>query len=366
MLASFNPILSIGLSEHNQLMRHQIRMTNLLTVICVVGTLIFSTMYWLAFQLPIAAWHNVSYAFLYAATWLLMWSGRWYIARYYLFFMFFAQQFIMSYWVFAAQSQNELLLLVSPTIVLLLFDPNERLARYGLSLTAIGLMFSIQVLPTPDPLVNLSSLNSKTIYLSIVLIFIALSVILMDFYLHDLYTLNRQARQYIQREPLAQTWNSTQFYRRLSTECQSSTDKPIAVLCINIDHFQSFNMQQGHHIGDQSLQFLAGLLDRHLPHDALLSRTHADQFLVMLKENDCADAPKWAVKCHHAIEETPFTFHGGAHAFTASIGIVQHFSGNAKAISLIDQACQAMTEAKQAGGNQCVCQLSQMTVSQAV
>ncbi|SIO22762.1 GGDEF domain-containing protein [Salinivibrio sp. ES.052] len=366
MLASLNPILSIGLTDHNQLMRHQIRMTNLLTLICVVGTLIFSTMYWLAFQTPLAAWHNLVYGALYALTWGLMKAGRWYIARYYLFFVFFAQQFIMSYWVFAAQSQNELLLLVSPTIVLLLFEPHDRIARYGLSITAIVLMFSIQVLPSPDPLAVLSSLNAKTIYLSVVLVFIALSVILMDFYLHDLYTINQQARQSAQREPLAQTWNATQFYRQVNARQHSSPNKPMALLCINLDHFHQFNANYGHKIGDESLQFIARVLKRHLPDNAILSRTHADQFLVMLVDNDCSCAPKWAVQCQRAIADTPFTFNAGAHAFSVSIGIVQHFSGICPFINLIDQACKAMAEAKQAGGNQCVCQLSQPVETHAV
>ncbi|QIR07259.1 GGDEF domain-containing protein [Salinivibrio costicola] len=358
MLSSLNPILSIGLTRQNQLMRHQIRMINLLGLICVLGTLIFSALYWLAFQSLIAAWHNLLYAGLYAGVWGIMAAGRWSIARYWLFGVFFAQQFVMSYWVLDANSQNELLLLVVPTVVVLVFEPTERFARYGLALGAIALMFAAQVLPAPTPLVYLSSLHAQTLYLSVVLVFVALSVVLMDFYLFDLYAINRQARQQIQRDALTQTWSASYFYQCVAQHGRATSDNPLAVLCINLDGFQSLNWRYGRDTGDQLLQFTAQLLTRHLPHDAIISRTHADQFLVMLAGQACLAAPHWAAQCRQAIAETPFTFAGGACALTVSIGLVQQMEGKIYAIPLIDQATRAMTDAKFAGGNQIVCQPS--------
>ncbi|WP_232313285.1 hypothetical protein [Enterovibrio coralii] len=156
MISSLNPLLNLGLERYDKLQIHHLRMVNLLAALCAGGTLLFSALFWFAFGSPSVALLNGLFALLYMISFVLTREGLLKIAKYWVFITFFFQQFSLPLFVLSDNFETEMLLLVVPTAVVLVFDPKERLPRYGLSLIAIVLLFLAKTIPSADPILALT------------------------------------------------------------------------------------------------------------------------------------------------------------------------------------------------------------------
>lgn len=353
MLSSLNRILNIGLTEQTELRRHQIRMVNLLVLICVSGTTAFSALYFFAFGSEEAAFHNGIFTALYAMNWLLTKEHFHRLAKYWLFMIFFLQQFIMSYFVLSENSENELLLLVVPTVVVLVFDPEERFPRYFLSLVAILLMFVAKIAPHPDPIVVLTTSNSHAAYLSIVLVFVMLSVVLMDFYLLDLNVIDKASHRLRLHDHLTRSLNQRAILDQAEKQCTLSKmyQKPLSTLCINIDDFRTINSLHGRQVGDKTLGFVADRVLCQLPETAVMGRYQGDSFIVLLPGTGFEQAKSLAEEICDFVQATPQLLPQCAIKATVSIGVATWDETIKDGIHLIDMASDAMQQAKAKGKN---------------
>nr|WP_269808874.1 hypothetical protein [Enterovibrio nigricans] len=151
MINSLNPLLNLGIERYDKLQIHHLRMVNLLSTLCAGGTFLFSALFWFAFGSPSVALLNGLFALLYMISFVLTREGLLKIAKYWVFIIFFFQQFSLPLFVLSDNFETEMLLLVVPTAVVLVFDPKERFPRYGLSLIAIILLFLAKTIPSGIP-----------------------------------------------------------------------------------------------------------------------------------------------------------------------------------------------------------------------
>lgn len=265
----------------------------------------------------------------------------------------FLQQLILPLFVLSDNFETELLLLVVPTTVVLVFDPSERLPRYGLSLVAILLLFLAKTVPSADPVLTLTDTNARAAYLCVILILVLASVSLTDFYFIDLKSIDDSSRKLVHEDLLTETANSQSIYNQadeLYFQAQRR-QAPLSVIAINLDDFKQINEMHGRTTGDSVLKHVADLLKEHLPPATPIGRLYADNFIVLLRDTQPNDALRVAEQLKVAIGRSVVLLDSTAVKRTASLGITTSNQGCLAGFQLVDTAMVAMVNAKKRGKN---------------
>ncbi|MCL1102862.1 GGDEF domain-containing protein [Shewanella saliphila] len=130
------------------------------------------------------------------------------------------------------------------------------------------------------------------------------------------------------------------------TEKSVTSEYPISIAIIDIDHFKRINDNHGHLIGDKVLCELANLLQGQMRNDDLLARWGGEEFVMVLPNTTLADATELSERlrlhiAQHNIQDM---------ALTISLGIAQYGQDDS-AYSLLDRADKALYQAKFRGRN---------------
>lgn len=146
------------------------------------------------------------------------------------------------------------------------------------------------------------------------------------------------------------TWRY--FLERMSIELRRSRrhKKYLSCLLVDVDHLEQINRTYGRPCGDQTLIYIA----RAVTHDRrvtdILGRYGGDDFVLALPETRVDQALTAAEKIRQEVESGGFSFGGQPVQVTVSIGLAGG-QGPASFTDLVDQAKQALEEAKRAGRN---------------
>lgn len=133
------------------------------------------------------------------------------------------------------------------------------------------------------------------------------------------------------------------------------SDRKVAVMMLDIDHFKRVNDTHGHSAGDRVLTLVARRLRSQLRVGDLLARLGGEEFLVALPDCDRLTALDCAERLRAAISAQDFTVGGLSSplAITISVGIALSAPGSAETgQSLIDRADAALYGAKTLGRDQ--------------
>ncbi|MCK1717646.1 diguanylate cyclase [Bradyrhizobium sp. 141] len=138
------------------------------------------------------------------------------------------------------------------------------------------------------------------------------------------------------------------------------TQKPLALLFADVDHFKLFNDQHGHQTGDECLRAVASVVSRHAvrPLD-LASRYGGEEFALILPDMDCDSACVIADEIRCAVMALAIA-HGATGAgdhVTLSVGVASHIPGEADGgpDRLLGAADEALYVAKRLGRNRVIC-----------
>ncbi|MCF8197816.1 MAG: diguanylate cyclase [Sulfuritalea sp.] len=128
------------------------------------------------------------------------------------------------------------------------------------------------------------------------------------------------------------------------------TPQPIAMLLADIDHFKEINDRHGHVVGDQVLSAVAGHLTGGLRKSDIAVRWGGEEFLLVLRNCDHAEAYRIAENLRQKLAETPIRADGRQVPVTISIGISEY--GGAESPDLtVNRADAALYAAKNGGRN---------------
>lgn len=158
-------------------------------------------------------------------------------------------------------------------------------------------------------------------------------------------------------DPLIGTWNRRTFIEMSGREmarCKRS-NRPMAMLMLDIDYFKRINDSHGHLAGDQVLIRISHALQNCLrPHD-LLGRYGGEEFCVLLPETDADGARIIAERLRTAVEKLETLFAGHSLRATVSVGVAAIPGGQMASIDqLLSEADRALYAAKEAGRNRIV------------
>ena len=126
----------------------------------------------------------------------------------------------------------------------------------------------------------------------------------------------------------------------------------LTLLFLDVDNFKSINDEFGHTAGDQYLKDVSAVLLGNIREIDIAARWGGDEFLVLLHRPTDAQTVQVAERLRAAIGQIQIAGATKKNGHTVSIGIASSVGGTLSMTELVEQADQAMFQAKQAGKNQ--------------
>ncbi len=214
---------------------------------------------------------------------------------------------------------------------------------------------------------NKESINIVDAWLSIpISISLLLGMIYFKRLLFELEVKNTALEEISKKDSLTPALNHSTTMIRAELEVKRSfrSQKCIAFLMLDIDHFKLVNDTHGHLMGDQVLVNLAALCQKELREIDVFGRVGGEEFLIVLPETNQALAAEVANRLRIRIEESEMaTVSNNPIFITVSIGISifdpqqgKHPEARAIVREYYGLCDAAMYKAKAAGRNQVYCE----------
>lgn len=161
-------------------------------------------------------------------------------------------------------------------------------------------------------------------------------------------------KEQAQRDPLTGLANRRYFLEKgyLEQARASRHEHPLSLLMLDLDHFKRVNDTYGHKAGDVVLQKLSELLLSNKREPDIAARLGGEEFVLLLPDTDLGAAVQVAERLRAAIEDSVVvTDAGEVIRFTTSVGAAQMGGRTTTLEHLLEQADQALYQAKHTGRN---------------
>ena len=178
----------------------------------------------------------------------------------------------------------------------------------------------------------------------------------LEIALRELHEANRELEEKNTIDSLTGIRNRQYFDKRYLAEVRRSRREqtPLTVAMLDIDHFKQVNDQQGHLTGDACIRHTALLMKQLLkrPSDDIC-RYGGEEFAILLPNTDANGAHQLLEHMRQRLESSPVAVDDISVSITCSIGFCSQIaSAGEPDNALLQQADEALYEAKRAGRNQ--------------
>jgi diguanylate cyclase (GGDEF)-like protein len=129
----------------------------------------------------------------------------------------------------------------------------------------------------------------------------------------------------------------------------------LSILLLDLDHFKKINDNFGHHVGDEVLILVSGLLKETMRSRDMLSRFGGEEFVALLPFADNNKAKAIAMRINDKIAQYDFSSLVLQTKVTFSIGVTTMTDNQMSFDDLLHNADLAMYQAKEQGRNTVVC-----------
>lgn len=127
--------------------------------------------------------------------------------------------------------------------------------------------------------------------------------------------------------------------------------RPLALIVLEVDHFQRINLTYGYEAGDLVLRTVAQRTLHGLRTIDILGRLEGEKFVILLADIDLAGAVKVAERMRREVSREPVETDQGAVSVTISLGVSSAVGNSLSLEELLERADAALCAAKQAGAN---------------
>ena len=157
----------------------------------------------------------------------------------------------------------------------------------------------------------------------------------------------------VHHDPLTGLHNRRYFMQALQQQIRDAaqTGVPFAVAIIDVDNFKAINDRHGHLGGDAVLRQLVQQCCAHLRASDVFARIGGEEFALLLRDTDRAQALQCAERFRLAAQAQPVAMPQGPQPVTISIGLALFQQGMHHVDRLLRLADQALYVAKRNGKN---------------
>jgi len=155
-------------------------------------------------------------------------------------------------------------------------------------------------------------------------------------------------------DPLTGISNRRHLVEAVEAEMERSDryDHPLSLLMLDLDDFKSINDTYGHAVGDEVLKALSRVLQKRSRKLDVPARLGGEEFCLLITETTLEHAHELCIRLLEDIRNIHTSIPAlGERVVTASIGLAAHRRGESDVDSFVQQADEAMYEAKHSGKN---------------
>jgi diguanylate cyclase (GGDEF)-like protein len=153
------------------------------------------------------------------------------------------------------------------------------------------------------------------------------------------------------RDPLTGLFNRNYFTTVLDRLLSVTSDRPAAMLMLDLDHFKQVNDSFGHPVGDLVLAHIANLLAAETRGQDLAARYGGEEFLMLLHNLSLDGGVRVAERIRNTVESSPLFAGGEKIAMTVSIGVASTLEAGGDSRLLVELADRRLAMAKHQGRN---------------
>lgn len=153
-------------------------------------------------------------------------------------------------------------------------------------------------------------------------------------------------------DELTDVANRRSLIDHLTERLQPDRPGPVGLVFMDVDRLKALNSFFGHAAGDQYLQTLANRLHDRIDPSYLLARLGGDEFVLVMSGTTDETNARVMAEMLRTMANEPILVGGEEVSRAVSIGVALGYPGLSTASELMDQADQAMLEAKSRGGNE--------------
>ncbi|MGJ8679385.1 diguanylate cyclase [Paraglaciecola sp.] len=169
-------------------------------------------------------------------------------------------------------------------------------------------------------------------------------------------SLNSQLAQISRIDGLTELYNRRYWEEQFVLEFKRDkrSDSPSSLLMMDIDHFKKVNDTYGHPAGDAVIKGVAGVIRKAIRETDLAGRYGGEEFVVILPDTPIANVEYVAQRIRRLVEKLVIIHDEVEIKCTISIGVAGFESEFKDYTQWLNQADQALYQAKKAGRNQVV------------
>lgn len=168
-----------------------------------------------------------------------------------------------------------------------------------------------------------------------------------------------QLKKEAQTDDKTGLWNARHFIDLYVAELQRAKrfNRPLALIMADLDLLRNINNNYGHLAGDKVLETLGQIISENTREYDIAGRFGGEEFCIVLPEAELAEARSAAEHLRKTLENMPIEVSTSSMPIraTMSIGVACFPSDATAAAELIEQADQAMYQAKLMGRNRVEC-----------
>ena len=224
--------------------------------------------------------------------------------------------------------------------------------RYVLLIHGLFYFSKAIIAVIPGTLIDLAAFRGTIIQISLVEGAMAIMLIALSMTGTERYRREKQIAELAARDPL------TALYNRRALEVraprlfdQVSSDRPGALLLIDIDNFKLINDLYGHTAGDRLLISLSEMIRSQLPQGALAARLGGDEFVMLLGDAAHEQIMVLGSELREQFQALTSETYSTPQAVTLSIGAKVFDQPPVSLAALIEQGDSALYESKRGGRN---------------
>jgi two-component system, cell cycle response regulator len=156
---------------------------------------------------------------------------------------------------------------------------------------------------------------------------------------------------------LTELYNRRFFMTQLPREIERARAerRPLSIMLLDIDHFRDVNSTHGWPTGDRVLQAFAAVLRSAVRTTDWVARYGGEEFVIVMPNASLEIASQVAERVRHAFAATDVESIAGQRVTTtSSAGVAELTDADDSAIAFLQQASEALRQAKSGGRNQVV------------
>ena len=170
-------------------------------------------------------------------------------------------------------------------------------------------------------------------------------------------SLQEKLRSQALSDPLTGLFNRRFFEQKLTEHAMNSatSEQPLSLLMLDLDHFKRFNDNFGHDAGDFVLKEISALLKRGVGDDEIACRLGGEELAVLLPQSNMKQATEFANTLCEAVRSLHLEHKGlSLGQLGVSIGVSTYPKPSSDMESLVKMADQALYMAKDLGRSRVV------------